>query len=114
MAEVGLVHQDALAEYLGRVLGGPARILGLCPLGGEASTDPKRFGYGMPFEVECFVDGQPRVFVVSRTRPAKGFGHDYPADRAWQAIYAHGAYNSFPRHVRSVDVGFVRDSGGAA
>ena len=51
------------------------------------------------------------VFVVSRTRPAQGFGHDYPADRAWQAIYGHAAYNTFPRHVRSLDVGFVRESG---
>jgi hypothetical protein len=49
--------------------------------------------------------------VVSRTRPAQGFGHDYPADRAWQALYGHGAYNNFPRHVRSLDVGFVRASG---
>jgi Phosphotransferase enzyme family len=48
---------------------------------------------------------------VSRTRPAQGFGHDYPADRAWQALYGHAAYNSFPRHVRSLDVGFLSDSG---
>jgi hypothetical protein len=48
---------------------------------------------------------------VSRTRPAQGFGHDYPADRAWQALYGHEAYNSFPRHVKSVDVGFARQSG---
>ena len=46
-----------------------------------------------------------------RTRPAQGFGHDYPADRAWQALYGHAAYNSFPRHVRSLDVGFMRASG---
>src|SRR5262249_34194927 len=26
-------------------------------------------------------------------------------------LYGHVAYNSFPRHVRSVDVGFVRESG---
>jgi len=57
------------------------------------------------------IDGMPRSLVVSRTRPAKGFGHDYPADRAWQALYGHTAYNSFPRHVRSRDVGFVCDSG---
>src|SRR4030095_2478210 len=52
-----------------------------------------------------------RSLVVSRTRPAQGFGHDYPADRAWQALYGHAAYNSFPRHARSLDVGIVRESG---
>src|SRR4030095_9592570 len=75
------------------------------------ADDPKGFGYGVPFEVECAVGGARRLLVVSRTRPAQGFGHDYPADRAWQAIYGHAAYNSFPRHARSLDVGLVRDSG---
>jgi len=77
----------------------------------ESSDDPKEFGYGVPLEAECRVDGEARRFVVSRTRPTQGFGHDYPADRAWQAIYGHTAYNDFPRHVRSLDVGFVRESG---
>ncbi len=65
----------------------------------------------MPLEVECVVAGETHRLVLSRTRPAQGFGHDYPADRAWQALYGHVAYNSFPRHVRSIDVGFVRQSG---
>jgi hypothetical protein len=30
---------------------------------------------------------------------------------AWQALYGHHAYNSFPRHVRSMDVGFVHAGG---
>jgi aminoglycoside phosphotransferase (APT) family kinase protein len=65
----------------------------------------------VPLEIECAVGGAPRRLVLSRTRPTQGFGHDYPADRAWQALYAHTAYNSFPRHVRSLDVGFRRASG---
>jgi aminoglycoside phosphotransferase (APT) family kinase protein len=40
-----------------------------------------------------------------------GFGHDYPADRAWQALFSHAAYNSFPRHARSLDVGCALDTG---
>ena len=52
------------------------------------------------------------TLVVSGTRPAQGFGHDSPAERAWQALYGHTAYNGSPWHVRSIDVGFVRDSGG--
>lgn len=100
-----------LDEYLGRVLGEPVEVIGLRSLTGEVIADPKGFGYGTPFEIECRIDGHHRRFVVSRTRPAKGFGHDYPADRAWQALYGHPAYNGFPRHVKSVDVGFIRPSG---
>jgi hypothetical protein len=112
MAGAGPIGQDALATYLERICGGPVEVLALRSLGGAGtSTDPKGLGYGVPFEVECVAGGRLRSFVVSRTRPVQGFGHDYPADRAWQAIYAHGAYNTFPRHVRSVDVGFVRESG---
>jgi Ser/Thr protein kinase RdoA (MazF antagonist) len=100
-----------LDDYLARVLGERVEVLALRSLGGEVADDPKGFGYGVPFEVECRVGDRRRAFVVSRTRPAQGFGHDYPADRAWQALYGHRAYNDFPRHVRSVDVGFVRSSG---
>ncbi len=103
----------ALARYLSRVFGQPVEILALRPLkaADAGGDDPKGFGYGVPFEVECLVDGAPRLLVVARTRPVQGFGHDYPADRAWQALFAHAAYNDFPRHVRSVDVGLLRASG---
>jgi Ser/Thr protein kinase RdoA (MazF antagonist) len=109
-----MIDRDALTSYLAGVLRGPVEVLTLRPLKdtpAEAEDDPKRFGYGVPFEVECLVAGSPRSYVVSRTRVAQGFGHDYPADRAWQSLYGHAAYNSFPRHVRSVDVGCVRESG---
>jgi len=106
-----MIATAALRAYLERILGGAVADVSLHPLGEDAPADPKAFGYGVPFEVACTVDGAPRRLVVSRTRPAQGFGHDYPADRAWQAIYAHHAYNSFPRHARSLDVGFIRHSG---
>jgi hypothetical protein len=109
-----VIRPEALATYLASVFPGPVQVLSLRRLKsaeGEASDDPKQFGYGVPLEAECLIGGAPRQFVLSRTRPAQGFGHDYPADRAWQALYAHGAYNGFPRHVESHDVGFVRESG---
>jgi hypothetical protein len=109
-----MITRGALASYLARLFGETVELRAFRPLtgsGGEADDDPKRFGYGVPFEVQCVVGGTLRRLVVSRTRPAQGFGHDYPADRAWQALYGHTAYNSFPRHVGSIDVGFVRDSG---
>ncbi len=109
-----MIDRAALVGYLEAVLGGPVEVLALHPLkdaSARAGEDPKGFGYGVPFEVACLVGGAPRTFVVSRTRVAQGFGHDYPADRAWQSLYGHAAYNSFPRHVRSVDVGCMRGSG---
>lgn len=110
---VGVIRPDALAGYLARVLGEPVEVLSARPLAGDTAgpPDPKGFGYGVPFEVDCVVGGRDRAFVVARTRPTQGFGHDYPADRAWQALFAHTAYNGFPRHVRSLDVGLVRPSG---
>jgi hypothetical protein len=111
--EEAVIGRDAVAAYLATVLPGPVEVLGLRPLEGpnDRARDPKGFGYGIPFEVECLVGGERRCLVVSRTRPAQGFGHDYPADRAWQALYGHRAYNTFPRHVKSIDVGLVRESG---
>jgi hypothetical protein len=109
-----VIGREELASYLGQLFHAPVRVVALSRLGGSDTRegdDPKRFGYGVPFQVECLIDGSPRCFVVSRTRPAEGFGHDYPADRAWQAFYGHVAYNTFPRHAKSVDVGFVRESG---
>ena len=127
-----MIRSEALRQYLAGVFGKPVEVLALRPLGRPdvagpdvgsaarpptvrpmdgAGQDPKAFGYGVPFEIECAVDGEVRRLVMARTRPAKGFGHDYPADRAWQALYSHAAYNSFPAHVRSLDVGFARGSG---
>jgi hypothetical protein len=109
-----MIGRETLATYLADVFHRDVQVVSLRRLKsaeGESGDDPKGFGYGVPLEVDCLVAGEPRQLVISRTRPAQGFGHDYPADRAWQALYGHAAYNSFPRHVRSLDVGFVRESG---
>ncbi len=112
MAEAGVIERAALADYLTGVFGEPVRVVALRRLGGDdGRDDPKGFGYGVPLEVECVVGSLARRLVMSRTRPVQGFGHDYPADRAWQALYGHAAYNDFPRHVKSADVGFLRSSG---
>jgi len=113
MMTTPVIGGEALTSYLASVLHGSVEVLALRPLGDKdaSADDPKGFGYGVPFEVECVSGGRVRSLVVSRTRPVQGFGHDYPADRAWQALYGHTAYNSFPRHARSLDVGLVRASG---
>jgi hypothetical protein len=101
----------ALGRYLQTVLRQPVTVESVRRLGGDDGTDVKGFGYGGPLLVTCRVGGAPRELVVARTRPVAGFGHDYPADRAWQALYAHTAYNSFPRHATSLDVGCLMPSG---
>jgi aminoglycoside phosphotransferase (APT) family kinase protein len=101
----------ALAPYLERLFGRRVEVLGVTALGETQAADVKGFGYGVPLAVRCRVGDATRDLVVARTKPVQGFGHDYPADRAWQALYAHVAYNDFPRHVRSLDVGFRRASG---
>ena len=109
--EPGRISADAVGRYLATALDTDVDAIAMHPLGEGGGADPKGLGYGVPFEVECVIDGSVRRFVMSRTRPTQGFGHDYAADRAWQALYGHEAYNSFPLHVRSSDVGFVRSSG---
>ena len=112
-ARAAAMSREAVTRYLERVFKAAVEVRALRPLGatGEDVDDPKGFGYGVPFEIECAIGGVARSLVVSRTRPARGFGHDYPADRAWQALYGHDAYNSFPRHAQSLDVGVLTGSG---
>ena len=102
---------SVLAAYLEDVLGGPVTEVSVRPLTGGEGDDVKGFGYGVPLAVRCRIGGATRELVVARTRPLSGFGHDYPADRAWQALFSHPAYNAFPRHARSLDVGCALASG---
>src|SRR4029434_10924026 len=104
------MYRRAFSAHLATVFGRPVELLALRPLKDAheaAAKDPKGFGYGGPLEVECVVDGALHRLVISRTRPTQGFGHDYPADRAWQALYAHHAYNRFPPHARRLEVDCV-------
>jgi hypothetical protein len=102
---------SAVGRYLERVFDAPVTDVTVEPLRGSDGADIKGFGYGVPLSVRCRVDGDVRDLVVARTRPVSGFGHDYPADRAWQALFGHAAYNGFPRHARSLDVGCALRSG---
>jgi hypothetical protein len=102
---------SVIADYLQQVLGAPVTEVSVRPLGGGDGDDVKGFGYGVPLSVRCRVDGKERELVIARTRPVSGFGHDYLADRAWQALFSHAVYNTFPSHARSLDVGCTRGSG---
>lgn len=105
------INTDALTEYLRGLWGERLDILQVRPIGKAAGDgETKGFGYGVPLRIDLRVDGQPRS-VVLETMSANAFGHEHRADRAQSMVWSHGAYNSLPRHARSLDVGAVRTSG---
>jgi aminoglycoside phosphotransferase (APT) family kinase protein len=99
----------AVEAYLARVHGGPARAVRITPLGGGRQGD-KGYGYGIPLRVDYELDGAPRRAVIESVRPGP-FGHEHMADRAQLLLWAHHAFGALPRHVASLDVGAVRESG---
>lgn len=60
--------------------------------------------------VEIFGEGEKRL-VLKFLKGERGFGHDYPADRAQVLLMAHKDFNKLPKHIRSVDVGYVDSFG---
>ncbi len=99
----------AVAAYLGRVHGRPVRAVRITPLGGARQGD-KGYGYGIPLRVDYELEGAPRRAVIESVRPGP-FGHEHMADRAQLLLWAHHAFGALPRHVASLDVGAVRESG---
>lgn len=79
VAEPGSISMATMADYLGTTLRAMVDVVALRPLGtSDTPTDPKQFGYGVPFEVECLVDGVTRRFVVSAWQ-----NHFDPEDLSW-------------------------------
>ncbi len=99
----------AVEAYLQRVHGRPVRAVRITPLGGGRQGD-KGYGYGIPLRVDYELDGAPRRAVIESVRPGP-FGHEHMADRAQLLLWAHHAFGALPRHVASLDVGAVRESG---
>jgi hypothetical protein len=99
----------AVEAYLQRVHGRPVRAVRITPLGGGRQGD-KGYGYGIPLRVDYELDGAARRAVLESVRPGP-FGHEHMADRAQLLLWAHHAFGALPRHVASLDVGAVRESG---
>jgi len=80
-----MIERRALERYLSEVLKARVELLALRPLKGALGTedDPKGFGYGMPFEIECLVDGEPRNPALG-ARPARRVrqGRETRSDRS--------------------------------
>jgi hypothetical protein len=49
--------------------------------------------------------GRPRRLAHGAPGP---FGHEHMSDRAQSLLWDHSAFNTLPRHVRSIDVGAFR------
>ena len=103
--------REKLEQYLSARFAQPASIVGLAPLG-QAPSDAsgKFYGYGVPLRVDYRLAGGEIHSAVLHTMGAGPFGHEHVADRAQVLLWAHDAFGSLPRHVRSLDVGgFQRD-----
>ena len=104
------VSKERLERYLAALFHAPVEVSALTFLHeSKTSGAAKEYGYGHPVKIEFTVDGSPRTAVLETTSPGP-FGHEHMADRARMMLWDHGAYNTLPKHVRSLDVGaFDRD-----
>ena len=110
--------EEQIRAYLARKFGVPIKLLTVKELGagstaasGEAQRDVKGFGYGRPYFVTFERPGGAVEEVVLSTMKGDGFGHEHFADRAGILLWQHRAFNTLPRHVRSLDVGYVTKDG---
>jgi hypothetical protein len=73
----------------------------------------KKLGAGVLGEaylIEVEINKEKKLLVL-KTLNSKGFGQDFPADRADTLIYAHSVYNRLQNHVKSYDVGAIMENG---
>jgi len=99
------LSKERLSRYLTARFGAPATVTALFPLReSKASGAAKEYGYGHPVKVEFEISGECRAAVLETTSPGP-FGHEHMSDRAQMLLWDHRAYNTLPRHVRSLDVG---------
>jgi hypothetical protein len=105
--------QERIKAYLEHTLGTSVTIVGLTELGLESQPEEevKGFGYGKPYFVAFETGEGERNEVVISSLKGDGFGHDFPSDRAQVLIWQHHAFNTLPKHVKSLDVGYVTKDG---
>ncbi len=109
------VKAEEIKKYLEELYREKITLIEISRVGGEGKVkleegEIKGYGYGEPLLIRFSVKGQVKKLVLTTVRPG-GFGHEHFSDRAQMLLWAHSAYNSLPRHVRSLDVGcFNTDS----
>jgi hypothetical protein len=100
------LSKSSIHEYLTSIYKTTLEVLRVWRLGEkpEDTGDLKGFGYGFPYVIEFIIDGKTKRVVLETMRPG-GFGHDHFSDRAQVLLWQNAAFNTLPKHVRSVDVG---------
>ncbi len=96
------IDRDRAAEYLSKLFGREVSLTGFRELGAGV--------LGVAYLMELKVDGEEKRLVL-KTLSTRGFGQDFPADRADTLLYANSVYNKLPNHVRSYDVGAIMGDG---
>jgi len=99
-----------LERYLKTIAGSSVRIVAQSLLAKPGKEGAKGYGYGTPLLIEYEADGELRKAVLHTVRPG-GFGHEHMSDRAQSILWDHDAFNTLPKHVRSLDVGAFRKDG---
>lgn len=102
----GAPSREALERYLARRIGRPVRIQRSERL--DTTEGGKGFGYGALLRLS--LAGEPRDLVL-HFAGTHCFGHDTPADRAYDSLLAFETYGNLPGHVPAVDVGALNDDG---
>lgn len=101
----------AIERYLTDVLGEPVRCTGATLLGVSSESDEEKpYGYGVPVKIDFTVAGKERSAVLHTMSP-NAFGHELMADRAAILLWSRDAFNTLPRHVRSLSVGAFDKAG---
>ena len=107
--------QEKIRDYLEKTLRTNLRIISVAELGLESKLEEERdikgFGYGKPYFVVFETDEGKREEVVISSMRSDGFGHDHLSDRAQILIWQYHAFNTLPKHVKSLDVGYFTNDG---
>src|SRR5688572_15857485 len=93
-----------IERYLKSLFGSSVRIVKTSVLAKPGKKELKGYGYGTPVLLEYDLDGTLHRAVLHTVRPGP-FGHEHMSDRAQSLLWDHTAFNTLPRHVRSLDVG---------
>jgi len=111
--------QEKIQAYLSDLFGRRVTVLGVSRLDrlstealiDASSSEGKGYGYGVPLRVDYKTEGSVHESAVLHTITPGPFGHEHMADRAQELLWEHRAFNSLPRHVRSLDVAGIGRNG---
>ncbi len=102
LSEKLTIERDRAAKYLSKLFNRDVHLTSFRELGAGV--------LGVAYLMELEINGEKKQLVL-KTLSTRGFGQDFPADRADTLLYAHSVYNKLPNHVRSYDVGAIMDDG---